>query len=277
MFLPSHTTASQASLVVNWPEAPQVNVRLPSNPALHVYTMLLPNASVAPSLPLSSVSASLRAMFLPSHTTVVEVLVLVELVVDVDVDVEVVVVVVTAPPQSITPLKVPIGFPENRKFSPPSIFFNLLKAPHGMPEQQLSPPPKRGGRIGALRRTCRGTTITLRSCIPTTRTHARSQHARTQHRSGTLVHVYSTDGRTDARTQHIAYHVMQTLYDLGRIRCNATGGGGRGVKTSMDGVQRCYVPHEPRWLGFKSPQFSWIPPVHVRRRQGGKRPMHVCV
>ena len=78
--VPGLPTVSQVdthtSVVLN-PESLQVKVRLPSKPALHAYTMVLPNASVAPSLPLSSVSASLRTMLRPSHTTGVVVFVVV--------------------------------------------------------------------------------------------------------------------------------------------------------------------------------------------------------
>jgi hypothetical protein len=39
------------------PKYPQVNARLPVNPASHVYTMLLPYASLPPSVPDARVAA----------------------------------------------------------------------------------------------------------------------------------------------------------------------------------------------------------------------------
>jgi hypothetical protein len=56
------------SLVVN-PESPHVNVRLPVNPASHVYTIVLPRASLPPSVPDARVAALGCVRDVPSQVT----------------------------------------------------------------------------------------------------------------------------------------------------------------------------------------------------------------
>ena len=61
-------SSAQVSFVAN-PEYPHSKVRLPVKPASHVYTIVLPWASLAPSVPDANVAALVWTNDVPSQVT----------------------------------------------------------------------------------------------------------------------------------------------------------------------------------------------------------------